>query len=275
MTSIDMTIDTKTGDVIEVAATNTLVDRTNALESTRPIMPVTEISRIVASYNTLVKPIANRVIGSITADITTTRNSAGESTLGDLIADAQLAASAASGKGGSLIAFMNTGGIRANLNYVSSSAGEGDGNVTYGESFTVQPFGNSLVVKTLTGQQIYDLLNQQWGVGQFPDGGRTLQVSKGFGYEHTFVPNVSPLGVGYVCDGSVMLNGVVINKTANYRVTMNSFLATGGDNFTVFKLGTEQLGGDVDLDSMEAYFLASSPVAPGLQNRIRKVAACN
>ena len=275
MTSIDMTIDTETRDVIAVEAVNKLVDRNNVLGSAQPIVPVAEISDIVAGYNTLVKPIANRVIGSITAGITRTRNSAGESALGDVVADAQLLATAPADKGGAVIAFMNTGGIRADFTFAGSSAGEGDGNVTYGESFTVQPFGNSLVVKTLTGQQLYDLLNQQWAVGQFADGGRTLQISNGFSYKHTFVSNVSPLGGNYVCDGSLMLNGVAIDKAAGYRVTMNSFLASGGDNYSVFSLGTDQLGGDVDLDAMEAYFVANAPVSPGAQDRIQQVASCN
>jgi len=175
-------------------------------------------------------------------------------------------------KGGAVIAFMNTGGIRANFTYAGSTAGEGNGNVTYGESFTVQPFGNSLVVKTLTGQQIYDLLNQQWAVGQYADGGRTLQVSNGFTYLHTFVRNSSPLGGQYVCNGSVKVNGVPVDKAASYRVTMNSFLASGGDNFSVFNLGTDQLGGDVDLDALEAFFQANpGGVAPGPQDASSKL----
>ena len=275
ITSIDLTIDTQSGDVIAAQAANKLVDRNNVLGSAQPIVPVAAISAIVAGYNALVQPIANRVIGSITADITRARTIAGESALGDVIADAQLAATAASDKGGAVIAFMNTGGIRADLTYASSSNGEGDGNVTYGESFTVQPFGNTLVVKTLTGQQLYDLLNQQWAAGQFADGGRTLQISNGFSYQHTFVPNSSPLGVNYVCDGSVTLNGVAIDKSARYRVTMNSFLADGGDNFTVFKAGTDQLGGEVDVDALEAYFVANGAVAPGARDRIAHVASCN
>lgn len=197
------------------------------------------------------------------------------SALGDVIADAQLLVTAPAEKGGAQIAFMNTGGIRADLAYASSSAGEGDGNVTYGEAFNVQPFGNSLVVKTLTGQQIYDLLNQQWALGQFADGGRTLQVSQGFSYQHTFVPSSSPLGASYVCEGSVMLDDAPIDKTASYRVTTNSFLASGGDNFSVLNLGTGQLGGDVDLDAWEAYFVANSPVAPEPQDRIQYVSSCN
>lgn len=276
LTNIDLTLDTRSKDVIAVSAANKLVDRNNALQAAEPIVPVAEISSIVANYNALATPIANRVIGSITANITTTRNAAGESALGDVIADSQLAATAPAAKGGAVIAFMNSGGIRTNLTYASSAAGEGDGKVTYGEAFTVQPFGNSLTVKTLTGQQLYDLLNQQWATGQFADGGRTLQVSKGLSYQHTFVPNSSPLGANYVCDGSLKLNGVVIDKAASYRVTMNNFLASGGDNFTVFNLGTNQLGGDVDLDALEAYFQANpGGVAPGPQNRIVKVASCS
>lgn len=275
MTRIDLTLDTRSGDVIAVRAGNTLVDRNNVLGAAEPIVPVAGISDIVAGYNALAQPIASRVIGSITADITRTRTPAGESALGDVIADAQLAATQAADKGGSVIAFMNSGGIRADFTYTGSSAGEGDGNVTYGEGFTVQPFGNSLVVKTFTGQQLYDLLNQQWAVGQFADGGRTLQVSQGFGYQHTFIPSVSPLGQNYVCEGSVSLNGQPIEKTASYRVTMNAFLADGGDNFTVFRLGTDQLGGDIDVDAMERFFARHSPVAPGARDRIQQVASCN
>lgn len=275
ITSIDLTLDTRRKDVIAVNAENKLVDRNNALGSAEPIRPMSEISAIVANYNVIAAPIANRVIGAITADITRTRNAAGESTLGDVIADAQLEATAPVEKGGALIAFMNSGGIRADLAYKGGSAGEGDGNVTYGEAFTVQPFGNSLVVKMLTGGQIYDLLEKQWTVGQFADGGRTLQISRGFGYKHTFQPNVSPLGGHYVCDGSVTLNGVAIDKSTGYRVTMNSFLASGGDNFSVFNLGTDQTGGEVDVDAMAAYFQTHSPVAPDVQYRIRQVASCN
>ena len=276
MTSIDLTLNTKTKDVIAVTAENRLVDRNNFLGAAEPIQPVAEISTIVANYNSLVQPIANRVVGAITADITRARTAAGESALGDVIADAQLNATAPADKGAAVIAFMNSGGIRADLTFASSTAGEGNGNVTYGESFTVQPFGNSLIVKTFTGQQIYDLLNQQWASNQFADGGRTLQVSNGFTYQHTFIPNTSPLGANYVCNGSVLLNGAPIDRAASYRVTMNSFLASGGDNFSVFNLGTNQLGGDVDLDALELYFQANlSGVAPGARTRIQQVPSCS
>ncbi len=274
LTSIDLTFDTRTKEVVAVNAKNRVVDRNNSLGSATPIQPVAEISNIISRYNTIVQPIANRVVGSITADLSRSRNGANESSLGDVIADAQLEATAAADKGAAVIAFMNSGGIRADFSYVSSSAGEGDGNVTYSESFTVQPFGNSLVVKTFTGQQIYDLLEQQWAIGQYGDGGRILQPSKGFTYKNSFEPNVSPLGGHYVCDGSVMLNGAAIDKNANYRVTMNSFLASGGDNFNLFTQGINQLGGAVDIDAMASYFANHSPVAPGPQSRIQQVQSC-
>ena len=273
LTSIDLSVDTRTKDVVAVSAANRLVDRGNFLGAAAPIQPDAGIGAIVANYSAIAAPIANRVIGSNSADITRAANPAGESALGDVIADAQLRATQAAAKGGSVIAFMNPGGIRADFAFPGSNAGEGDGNVTYGEAFTVQPFGNSLVVKTLTGQQIYDLLEQQWAANQI-GGGRILQVSEGFGYRHTFTPNASVLGAKYVCDGSVSLDGVPLDKNARYRVTMNSFLATGGDNFSIFTLGTDQLGGDLDLDAMEAYFGANAPVAPGAQDRIQKVASC-
>lgn len=171
---------------------------------------------------------------------------------------------------------MNPGGIRADFTYASSAALEGDGIVTYGEAFSVQPFGNSLVTKTFTGQQIYDLLEQQWGALQ--PYARILQVSDGFSYQHTFDTTAASFaaqkGGQYVCDGSVRLNGVAIDKLASYRVTMNSFLASGGDNFSVFNQGTAQLGGALDLDAMQQYFTAHDPVAPGAQDRIVRLAAC-
>jgi 5'-nucleotidase len=274
ITRIDFSIDPKTRDIIAARAENRLVDRNNFLNAADRIEPVAQIADIIAGYNALAGPIANRVIGSISANITRTINAAGESALGDVIADAQLRATQPADKGGAVVAFMNPGGIRADLNFPGGSAGEGDGQVTYGEAFTVQPFGNSLVVKTLTGQQIYDLLEQQWSTAQ-RESGRILQVSQGFAYRHRFVPDVSPRGGNYVCDASVTIDGVPIDKAQAYRVTMNSFLATGGDGFSVFNLGTDQLGGEVDVDAFEAYLKANSPVSPGPQDRIVSVASCD
>jgi len=252
VTDVDLTIDRSTGDVVSMAANNNIV--------TRDVLKDNFITALIAKYNTIAAPLANRVIGSITANITRTNNAAGESALGDVIADAQLAATADPAFGGAVVAFMNPGGIRADFNYAQSGS-EGDGNVTYGEAFTVQPFGNSLVTMTLTGTQIDTLLETQWVVN------RVLQVSNGFTYEWSLS---APVG-SKVDIASIMINGATIDPGGNYRVTVNSFLADGGDGFAVLVQGTDRLGGDVDLDALEKYFVANSPVAPGPQNRIVQI----
>ncbi len=255
VTKIDLTIDRETGEVTTMVADNRIVTRDVAKDSF--------LTALVNKYNALVAPIANRVIGSITGNITRTTNAAGESALGDVIADAQLYATADPANGGAVIAFMNPGGIRADLTYAGSPAGEGDGNVTYGESFTVQPFGNNLVTVTMTGAQIDTLLEQQFvGCGQTSN--RILQVSNGFTYSWSS----SAPACNKVDPTSIKLNGVTLDPAGSYRVTMNSFLADGGDGFTTFTLGTDRLGGAVDTDALEAYFAVFSPVAPGPMNRI-------
>jgi 5'-nucleotidase len=258
VTDIDLTIDLATGDVSSMTAGNVIVTRTV------PKHPL--LTALVDRYRALVAPLANRVIGTITADITSAANAAGESALGDVIADAQLAATSSDANGAAVIAFMNPGGIRANLTYNQISGGEQPGEVTYGESFTVQPFGNNLVTMTFTGEQIDVLLEQQFG-NPNPTSNRILQVSQGFTYAWSAS---APVG-SKVDPSSIMLNGVVLDPTGSYRVTMNSFLADGGDNFSAFLLGTDRLGGVVDTDALEAYFLANSPVAPGPQNRIVQI----
>ena len=252
VTDVDLTVDRSTGDVVSMAANNNIV--------TRDVSKDNFITALIAKYNTIAAPLANRVIGSITANITRTNNAAGESALGDVIADAQLAATADPAFGGAVVAFMNPGGIRADFNYAQSGS-EGDGNVTYGEAFTVQPFGNSLVTMTLTGTQIDTLLETQWVVN------RVLQVSNGFTYEWSLS---APVG-NKVDIASIMINGAPIDPSGNYRVTVNSFLADGGDGFAVLVQGIDRLGGDVDLDALEKYFVANSPVAPGPQNRIVQI----
>ena len=258
VTKVDLTIDRTTGEVVTMAAENKIV--------TRDVPKASLLTALIEKYNAIAAPLANRVIGSITANITRTNTAAGESALGDVIADGQLAATADPAFGGAVVAFMNPGGIRADLTYAGSSAGEGDGNVTYGEMFTVQPFGNSMVTMTLTGTQIERLLEEQFAPCTL-GANRILQVSAGF----TYIWKAS----GGTCDkvdpASIMLNGVVINPAASYRVTVNSFLADGDDSFPILTQGTDRLGGAVDTDAFEAYFVANSPVAPGPQNRITRI----
>src|SRR5690349_7653155 len=258
VTKIDLTLHRTTGEVVTMAAENKIV--------TRDVPKASLLTSLLAKYNAIAAPLANRVIGSITAAITRTANTAGESALGDVIADGQLAATSAPELGGAVVAFMNPGGIRADLSFPSSPAGEGDGNVTYGEMFTVQPFGNSMVTMTLTGAQIERLLEEQFAPCTLGSN-RILQVSAGF----TYTWKASGGSCDKVDPATIMLNGQVIDPAASYRVTVNSFLADGGDSFPILIQGTNRLGGAVDTDAFEAYFAANSPVAPGPQNRITRI----
>jgi 5'-nucleotidase len=162
---------------------------------------------------------------------------------------------------------MNPGGIRTDLIYNQISGGEQPGQVTYGESFAVQPFGNTLMTMTLTGAQIDTLLEQQWsGVGNTA-APKVLQVSNGF----TYTWDASrPIG-DRVDPATIRINGTPISTSSSYRVTVNSFLADGGDGFAILREGTNRLGGAVDTDALEAYFRANSPVPPGPRNRITRV----
>lgn len=274
-TEIDLTLDAGTHDVSQATAVNKVVDRTNA-----GITPNAGITAIVDAYKAIVGPIANRVIGSIARDVPNTKDAACNMPAGDLVADAQLAATAAPEFGGAVLALMNPGGVRnPGFVHAGSPVGEGDGNVTYGEAFTVQPFGNSMVTMTLTTQQIRDALEQQFpncfGQTSFA---RVLLPSSGLRYEWDHrqacgakVRNatLTVAGVGQ----PLVSAGEVVDPARPWRVTVNNFLADGGDAFTVFKGGTERLGGAQDIDALERYlagFLLPNPPYDPLDPRLNK-----
>ena len=147
-------------------------------------------------------------------------NDAGESALGDVIADAQLAATSAEANGGAVIAFTNPGGVRTDI------ARKEDGAVTYGDVFASQPFRNQLVTMTLTGKQIKDMLEQQWLDPKRP---RILQVSSGFSYAWDGGKGDRRAHARREDDAERQ----PIDPAASYRVTVNNYLAVGGDGFTV------------------------------------------
>ena len=256
LSDIDMVIDTRTKNVVSVAATNIATGTTTAEDPA--------LTDLVAHYDGMAAIPKARVIGKISTAISRSANSAGESPLGDVIADAQLDATDDVGFGSAVAAFMNPGGIRADLPYHDG------GQVTYGDAFTVQPFGNSLVTMTVSGAQIKTLLETQFAGCNGQASQRILQVSKGFNYSYT---------LANACNdriGSITINGVAIDPSAYYAITVNSFLADGGDGFAVLKEGTNRLGGDVDTDAFEKYLQANlsanggNGVAPGPMNRITK-----
>lgn len=237
---IDLTIDRRTRDVVAKSAAIV----TTFADAGPGLVPNPQVAELVTQAQAKVAPLVNRVIGTAAGDLLRAENPAGESALGNLIADAQRTAL------GTDFAFMNPGGIRADLLA---------GPVTYGELFTIQPFGNSLVRMDLTGQQIYDLLNQQWVNQPFP---RVLKTS---GLTYTWDIN-RPVGDRIV---EVRRNGTPIERQSTYSVTVNSFMAAGGDNFTVLLQGRNQAGGPLDLDALIAYIQSlPQPFSASIEGRI-------
>ncbi|NWF73886.1 MAG: bifunctional metallophosphatase/5'-nucleotidase [Nitrospirae bacterium] len=240
---IDLTIDRKTNDVVAKSAAIV----TTFADAGPGLTPDPEVAAVVAQTEAKVAPLVNRVIGEAAAALLRSESPAGESALGNVIADAQRAAL------GTDFAFMNPGGIRADLLA---------GPITYGALFTVQPFGNSLVQMTLTGQQIYDLLNQQWVNQPFP---RTLKTS---GLTYTW-DNNRPIGDRIV---EVRRHGAPIDRQARFSVTVNNFMAAGGDNFTVLTQGQNQMGGPIDLGALIAYIQSlPQPFSAAIEGRITRL----
>ena len=249
VTAIDIVLDPKTRDVTSAQAENVLVMPSFAKDPRQ--------TALIAQYEALARPLAQRVVGRIGAPLLNSGGSPpGETPLGQVIADAQLAATK---DAGAEVAFMNPGGIRAPLPMPA------DGQVRYENLFSVQPFYNNLVTMTLSGAQVLTLLEQQWrGQGE---GGRILQVSKGMSYSWD-----SKRAVGErVVPGSVKLNGQALDPARNYRVTVNSFVAGGGDNFVILKEGKDVRTGVMDIDALEAFVKANPTLAPGPLDRISRV----
>ncbi len=251
VTAIDVKLDPKTRDVISASASNHIV-RLDAYAKDAGQ------TALIASYQQLAGPIANRKSGVIAASLTREPTTAGESALGDVIADAQLASTSAPDAGAAVIGMTNPGGIRTEL------LKHDDGTVTYAELFQSQPFRNALVTMTLSGAQLKQALEQQW---TDPNRPRFLQISNGFNYTWDAARAV---GERIVAD-SLKLNGAPIAPDALVRVTVNDFLASGGDGFKTFTEGTERRFGNFDIDALEAYVLKNSPIAPPPRDRILRL----
>ena len=247
LTAIELKLDRATRDVIEANAVNHVV------RSDVPENPV--LAALAARQVQLLKTL-DRAVGRITQTIPNILNSDGESPLGQLIADAHLEATQ---DAGAEVAFMNPGGIRVPIDF------NGEGAVTFSALYAVQPFGNHLVTMTLSGEQVLRLLEQQWSVS----GLRRLQVSKGSGF--AWNPE-APQGARIVRD-SVVINGQPLQLARDYRVTVNSFLADGGDNLPVLREGRDRVNGIQSVDALVAYFSRYTPVAPNLERRARRVAS--
>ena len=251
VTAIDLKLDPATRDIVSAKADNVIV-------RTGVVARDPEQTALLEAYDKVAGPIANRVAGSVTASLSRVPNDAGESVLGDTIADAQLDATRADDNGKAAIAFTNPGGIRTDI------LKKPDGAVSYADVFASQPFRNQLVTLTLSGAQIKNALEQQWLDPARP---RILQVSKGFSYAWD---SAKPFGERVIAE-RMTLNGLRIDPAMTYRVTVNNFLSVGGDGFTVLKDGTAPRFGGYDVDALYAYFQANSPISPATPDRIIRV----
>jgi len=243
VTAIDLALDPQTGDVASAVADNVIVLPSFARDPRQ--------TQLIEMYERLAAPLARRVVGRLGADLPRDADPAGASVLGQVVADAQLAATQ---DAGAQIAFMNPGGIRAALPRPA------DGQLRYEDLFSVQPFYNNLVTLTLSGAQVLDLLEQQW---QQPRP-RILQVSRGFSYAWDAT---RPVGQRVV-PGSVRLHGRPLDAVAEVRVTVNSFLAAGGDGFSVLEAGRQPRTGIMDVDALELFVKANPLLVPGPLDRI-------
>lgn len=266
LTEIRLRVDPRTGTVLSRSADNRIVQGegytsggNSVVTSDRvPVYPADpRVAALVARYVAAAGPMAARPVGRLAGPATRDMVASGESVLGNLVADAQLAGTRGSG---AQIAFMNPGGLRADL--VPAT----DGSISFGQIYAVQPFGNVLTVRTYTGAQIKAILEQQWASGtNTVDRPMILLPSAGF----TYAFDTSRPAGQRVSD--LRLDGVPVADDRSYRVSAPNFLMGGGDNFTAFAAGTEEVGGAQDIDAFEAYLAANPTLALPAANRIRNL----
>jgi 5'-nucleotidase len=264
VTEMNFTIDRATQDVRRdsLTATNHVVTQTVAKDPA--------LTAIITRWRTLSDDIGNQPVGEITADITRKYEPTGpddrgaESDLGNMIADAQLWATQ---ENGAQIAFMNPGGLRADLLFDSPSGTGGE--VTYAEAFNVQPFGNLLTTIPMTGDQIRRALIQQCN----PTRSYNLGVSEGFTYDVKRTFGTGPRNCIGIEVSNIALDGVPLDLAATYLVTVNNFIVDGGDGFTVFAEVDPALrvGGGIDLDALIAYLGEEGPIAPPGTDRVNEL----
>lgn len=266
VTELDLVLDKRTHDVRRDLSTseNHLVDQA-------ALTPDPAETAVIDKWQPLYDAAGTTPVGSITADINRGGDPPGsdrgvESPAGNLVADAQAWATSAAG---AQVAFMNPGGLRSDLTYASSE-GEGDGVVTYGEAFTFQPFGNTLITYDMTGQQILDVLDEQCQPAGSSRPFLHLGVSQGFTYD--LARTIENGDCTSITVSNVMLDGMPLDPSASYRVTVNNFLADGGDNFTTFgDVTSPRADGGNDLEALINYMGAFSPLSPPATDRVNEL----
>jgi 5'-nucleotidase len=268
VTEVNLVLDKRTNDVRRDLSTST-----NHIVAQAELTPDPRLTAIIAKWKPLVDAAGNIPVGTITADINRGGIPPGsdrgvESPAGNLVADAQLWATSASG---AQIAFMNPGGVRSDLTYLESQTPpEGDGVVTFGEAFTFQPFGNTLFTFPMTGAEIVSVLQEQCQ----PIGSSRpfLHLGVSIGFTYDLAKTIEEGNCTSVTISNVKLNGVDLDPTASYMVTVNNFLADGGDSFFTFATITApRLDGGNDLLGLINYLGTFSPVDPPSIDRVNEL----
>jgi len=240
VTDIRMTVDPARDEVLEITAHN------------RPVVAAggeqADVAELVRRYAEATAPVASRVVGRLEGSLDWTGRDT-DSPLGNLVADAQFAATRDEARGGADVAFINSGGVRTRFTPAA------DGSVTYGQIFALQPFGNSLVVLEMTGADLERLLEEQFAEASPATIRQSLLIpSAGFAFAYD---RSRPVGERIV---SMALDGRPIDPARAYRVTVNNFLASGGDGFSVLAASPPVADGGQDLDALEAYIAGGARV---------------
>jgi 5'-nucleotidase len=256
VTAIDLHIDRRTGDVTSKSARNVIV--------TRDVPRDLAQTALIEHYRPFYATVANKIVGTLGADMRRTPTFAGESALGDMLADVALEAARRVHGAGAEIAFMNPGGIRAD--FARDQAGtDAVRPITYAEASTVLPFRNRIVSQTMTGEAIKQVLEQQFD-NIAPGEDRMLQISDGFSYTYDRTAPKSRR----VIPNSITIGGRPLVPRQRYRVALNEFIAAGGDNFSAFTRATDVVTLGMDLDALLEYLEVHSPIRPGRVDRITR-----
>jgi len=267
VTEVNLVLDKQTRDIRRDLSTSV-----NHEVVRDDLLPDEAITAVIDKWQPKYDELASQAVGTITEDVNRGGDPTGsdrgvESAAGNLVADAQLWATT---NLGAKIAFMNPGGVRTDLVYASSTEGEGDGVVTFGEAFSFQPFNNTLFTIQMTGAQIVAVLEEQCQPATASRPFLHLGVSEGFTYDLAKTIDVDTCTS--ITVSNVQLNGVPLDMDATYGVTVNNFLADGGDNFTTFATVTgTRLDGGIDLDALTAYLEEKSPVSAPDTDRVNEL----
>lgn len=249
VTAIDVRLHRKSRDIVSTMAENRIVRHDQYGRDASQ-------TALIAAYESKAAAIIDRPVGRIGASFTREEDSAGATTMGQLVADAHWAATRAPEDGGADFAITNIGGVRSSLLF------SGDGSVSFGQVYTTQPFNNNLVVMQLSGAQLKAALEQQWiGQPKF----RPLQLSEGLSYAYDAS---RPIGERVV-SGSLQLRGQPLRMDASYKVGMNMFLATGGDGFPAFAQGKILQRSVVDHEALVNYLQAHPGLKPAPRDRVQ------